>query len=255
MLIKITKTLYSTTTRPLPQTFHYFPFLAGTICHSDEKGSGSAETGPNVTKSPPWPPPHASAVCLLYMLSPKVQACLGGGWGGKETQPDLSEIARTLSFLTSGLQEGRISCQVYYSCETHLVTSDTAEAEEHRRCGVSFGKETSPTIYLFSKRKHTNTHTCACTPATSLGEQQSNCIKESMWKQQMQFSPQSLSLQNPKSSRLKHLAVLACRKKSEAVTKQNRCTGIKLLLSNNAPLFAGMLWQVQKFKLQWGSGK
>lgn len=51
----------------------------------------------------------------------KSKHALDGGWGGKETEPDLSEIARTLSFLTSGLQEGRISCQIYYSCETHLV--------------------------------------------------------------------------------------------------------------------------------------
>lgn len=111
----------------------------------------------------------------------------------------------------------------------------------------SLGRNLTPPRYLLLKE---NTH-------RRLGEPLPAAYTQAYESNKCDVAHKTLSLQNQKNPRLRHLAGLARRKQTLAVTRQNRCTGIKLLLSNNAPpprhtLFPGMRGQVQKFKLQWG---
>lgn len=95
------------------------------------------------------------------------------GWGGKETEPDLSEIAGTLSFLTSELQESRISCQTYCYCGTHLVTKTQPQLRNTGRIlryGVFWKRNLTLYRYLVCKRKHTHIYTHRHRHTHELGE-------------------------------------------------------------------------------------
>lgn len=186
MLIKITKALYSTNVRSLPQTFRYFPFLAGTVCHTDEKGSGSAGSGPDVTKSPTQPPSQASPACLLHMLSPGVQASLGGGRGGKETQPDLSEIARTLSFWHLGCKKAGYPAKYITAVRPTLWLKTLPKLRNTEDTVCCLGKKTHPPFTSFLKANthmgsHTHTQACMHTHPRFRWELSSR-TRESIWK-------------------------------------------------------------------------